>query len=211
MKRVLSWLILFLAIAGIGRWLMPKRFPPGILTPAAPMQTAMDQLHAPITAAGFTLQPLARFECTVRVLGLKRYWSDPVSKLSPYDLAVGWGPMSDQSILDQLKISQGNRFFFWRYQNPPPLPVPEITAHATNMHLIPATRAIRWKLRWLSKGDLIHMRGLLVEAQMPGMPPWRSSMSRMDSGKGACEIVWVESVEPFDIRAAQDIQDASFQ
>ena len=35
----------------------------------------------------------------------RRYRYDAVEKLAPYDLAVGWGSMSDQQVLDKLSIS----------------------------------------------------------------------------------------------------------
>jgi len=31
----------------------------------------------------------------------------------PIDLAVGWGPMSDQQVLDHLHVSQSMRFFWY--------------------------------------------------------------------------------------------------
>jgi hypothetical protein len=42
---------------------------------------------------------------------------------------------------------------------------------------------------------LIHLSGLLVEATGPEIGTWRSSLSRTDSGNGACELVWVEELE----------------
>jgi hypothetical protein len=30
------------------------------------------------------------------------------------------------------------------------------------------------------------------------MSPWTSSLSRPDSGDGACEIMWVDTVNPLD-------------
>ena len=40
----------------------------------------------------------------------------------------------------------------------------------------------------------IHLSGLLVEASGPGTGTWRSSLSRTDTGNGACELVWVEEL-----------------
>jgi hypothetical protein len=160
-----------------------------------PLQTEIGADAATMERAGFSLQPLAHFELDARVLHKRGYRFDPVGKLAPVDLAVGWGPMSDQQVLDKLSISQSNRFFWYEWSNQPPIPKDEIVSHATNMHLIPSSREVEKKIAAVRTGDLIHLRGLLVEAQKSGMPPWRSSLSRTDDGKGACEIVWVESLE----------------
>jgi len=103
--------------------------------------------------------------------------------------------MSDQAVLDRLTISQSARFFWYEYQREPPIPPEEIVAHATNLHLIPANDMIAVRCRSLRSGELIHLSGLLVQATGPEIGTWRSSLSRTDSGNGACELVWVEELE----------------
>ena len=46
--------------------------------------------------------------------------------------------MSDQTVLDQLKISQSMRFYWYEYRMPPPIPQDEIMKHSANLHIIPA-------------------------------------------------------------------------
>ncbi len=197
MKAFFAIAILGLAGFAIHHYSKPKTYPPGVLIDADPIQSVVVEPMPPIKKAGFEIKPLARFDITARVLHKRRYRFDAVAALAPLDLAVGWGSMSDQQVLDQLDISQSNRFFFWEYQNQPPIPRDQITSHATNMHLIPPDDATFRKINSASAGDLVHLRGLLVEASQPGMQPWRSSLSRSDSGKGACEIVWVEAFDKF--------------
>jgi hypothetical protein len=98
-------------------------------------------------------------------------------------------------VLDRLDISQGNRFYYYEWQNAPPIPKEEIICHSANMHLIPADWSLRCAMWQTRAGDLIRMKGLLVEVSGPDMPPWRSSLSRTDTGNGACELMWVESLE----------------
>ena len=62
------------------------------------------------------------------------------------------------------------------------------------MHMIPATRTIGRKLKSLRVGDIIKLDGLLVDVDHDSGWFWRTSMSRMDTGAGACEIVFVESL-----------------
>ena len=60
------------------------------------------------------------------------------------------------------------------------------------MHMVPATPEIAARLRAVNRGDLIDLRGYLVEIAFPDGGEWRSSLTRTDSGNGACELVWVE-------------------
>ena len=159
-----------------------------------PLQVMVKE-PATIQVGDFTLHPLATYDIEARVLHTKRYYSTPGASLAPYDVAVGWGPMSDQRVIDKLTLSQGNRFYFYEWDSQPPIPLDQIICHSANMHLIPASYRVRIIIAWLRPGDLVRMRGLLVEAASPGMKPWRSSLSRTDSGNGACELMYVESIE----------------
>jgi hypothetical protein len=47
------------------------------------------------------------------------------------------------------------------------------------------------RLRSVAGGDIIELRGYLVEVTAPDGWHWRSSLSRTDSGDGACELMWV--------------------
>ena len=140
----------------------------------------------------FRLTPLARFEVDARVLHQKKYRYDRQAKLSPLDLAIGWGPMSDQAVLDQLKIKQSMRFYWYEYRLPPPIPREEIVRHSTNLHIIPATQEIAARCKALRAGELVHLEGELVEASSPEFGPWRSSLVRTDEGNGACELLLLQ-------------------
>jgi hypothetical protein len=173
----------------------PIKYPSGILVSSDPEQTNLSESAAPIEQGAFHLKPLAHFELDARLLHRKIYRWDRQSKLAPLDLAVGWGPMSDQAILDRLRISQSMRFFWYEYQQPP-IAKEEIISHATNLHIIPSTPKIASQCKSLRVGSLFHLRGELVEATGPDMGTWRSSLTRTDTGNGACELVWVEELSP---------------
>lgn len=182
----------------------PISYPPGILVSSEPEQTMQTEPVPTIERGPFHLKPLAHFALDARLLHRKIYRWDRQSALAPLDLAVGWGPMSDQTVLDRLEVSQSMRFFWYEYQMPPPIPKEQIICHATNLHVIPATSAIASRCKLLRVGTLIHLSGELVEATGPDIGTWRSSLSRTDDGNGACELVWVKElsiVEPKTVRA----------
>jgi len=103
--------------------------------------------------------------------------------------------MSDSSVIEQLDISQSVRFFTYRWREQPPIPLKEIERSSANMHLIPADANVERQLAKVRKGSLIRMQGQLVEAHRSDGFQWRSSLTREDTGGGACELVLVESIE----------------
>lgn len=194
MKRALT-IFICLAIGVIGvAWLRPADVA-GVRAPDNPLQVMIDGNAPEFSRAGWRIRPLATYDITARLLHKKRYYAIDSADLVPYDFAVGWGPMSDSAVLGKLTITQGNRFFFWQYHGAPPIPEDQIISHAANMHLIPSNGAVRRALWWASPGDIVHMTGYLVEAHSQAGGVWRSSLSRTDTGNGACELMWVESCE----------------
>lgn len=171
----------------------PIAYPPGVLIANEPTQQ-LTSSEAPFVYKEFQIKPLATFSIDARVLHRKIYRYDPGAPLAPVDLAVGWGPMSDEAVLDRLDVSQASRFYFYEWQGQPPIPREEIISHSTNLHLIPQTDEIASECKSLRTGELVHLSGLLVEATGPDIGTLRSSLSRTDSGRGACEIVWVEEI-----------------
>ena len=62
---------------------------------------------------GYHIALLASFDIRARVIAAERYRFDRGAALSPVDLALGWGAMSDSDVLKQLSVSQGGRFYSW--------------------------------------------------------------------------------------------------
>lgn len=190
-------LILAVLVLAWGGWhwqsTRPLRWPAGQIVDATPHQSATDAV--PFGMHDFRLTPLAAFALDARALSIERYRFDAGAALAPLDVAFGWGRMSDQAILDRLDIRQGARFYTWSHPDPPPLAPAEIVRSSANMHLIPADAGVRRQLLAIRPGQRVQLDGLLVEAAGPDGFRWRSSLSREDSGNGACELFWVRSVE----------------
>jgi len=192
MKTVSALLAIVLAFVVYFFLQRPITYPAGVLIESEPAQFALAGAE-PIEHGDYKLKPLARFSVDARILHRKVYRYDRESKLAPVDLALGWGAMSDQTVLDRLKISQSMRFYWYQYDLPPPIPKEQIISHSTNVHVIPATPEVASFCKSLRRGELVHLEGELVEATGPEMNSWRSSLSRTDSGNGACELMLVES------------------
>ncbi len=167
--------------------------PPGVLAPQAPVQTAVDGME-PIAAGEFQLHPRATFELHARVLSREDYWLGIESDLIPVDLALGWGAMSDQSVLDHIEITQSGRWYFTRYNSSVPISGRAIATHSSNMHMIPANDWVHGKLKDLRRGDIVSLKGYLVDIHGDLGFRWPTSLSREDGGYGACEVFYVEYI-----------------
>ena len=189
MKSV-SALLIVVVVAAYFYSNRPTRYPAGVLIDSDPVQTQITDGEE-ILHGDYHLKPLARFSIDARVLHRKTYGYDRGAKLVPVDLALGWGAMSDQAVLDGMKITQSMRFYWYEYQSPP-IPKDQIISHSTNLHVIPATSAVLSFCKSLRQGDLIHLSGDLVEATGSDIGTWRSSLSRTDTANGACELMFVE-------------------
>jgi len=170
-------------------------YPPGQVAPNDPIQTQVEKAPL-IQHDGYLIEPVARFEVEARVLGTERYRMGREADLSPMDLALGWGPMSDQSVLDHIEISQFRRFYYWQTKRMP-IPRGDIVRHSSNMHLIPASDEVRKNLLRVRDGEIVQFKGYLVNLRATDGWRWTSSTSRTDTGNGACELIWVEKLISF--------------
>lgn len=169
----------------------PVNVPNGVLVNSAPIQ--YDTTQTVIQHKTFQLIPQATFDITARVLSKANYYADKEAKLVKTDLALGWGRMSDSHVIEQLNISQSNRFYRWRYKGKPPIPSTEIISSSANMHLIAANEHIQKKLDNIRPNQIVHLTGKLVNARTDTFH-WNTSTTRNDTGAGACELVYVETV-----------------
>lgn len=193
--RGLFLLAIVLVAFGAARWAMqrPIVHSAGTLVSAEPRQDSPSDA-APVEFGDFVLTPLADFELEARVLSREDYGFGTESSLSPTDLALGWGRMSDSAVIEQLEIRQSARFYHYRWRDQPPIPPREIVRSSANMHLIPADADVARELARVREGELVSLRGRLVEARRADGWHWRSSLTREDSGAGACELVLVDSL-----------------
>ncbi len=190
-KPLLAIVACCFGVAGLlsGR---PIEQPAGVLVEAIPQQRPT---RAAAFARGeFSITPQASFDIEARVLSTERYRVGTDAQLSPIDFAVGWGPMSDTAVLAHFRVAQGGRFFTI-YPDEQAIDLATALGGAANMHLIPATSRIRDQLEDTRVGSIVRLRGQLVNITGPNGYHWNTSLTREDTGAGACELFYVESVE----------------
>jgi hypothetical protein len=164
----------------------------GVVAPHQPIQ-GDPPAPDPFFYKDHVIYPLASFDLTARILAKKDYTLGREAQFSPVDVALGWGPMSDAAVLQSITITQSNRWYFWRTPSPP-IPKRQIETHSANMHLVPATPTLAAQIKALRPGQVIRLTGSLIRIEGRDGWGWQSSLTREDTGNGACELIWVETL-----------------
>ncbi len=165
----------------------------GVGAAEAPVQ-GPPRLQEPIPRDRFEITPVRSFAIRARVLGREDYRFDTEAALSPMDLVLGWGPMADPAVTRSIRIRQSRRWYHWRVDEAP-IPLRQIALHSANMHMIPANREVRRQLQAVRPGNIVELEGHLVNVRRDDGWGWKSSLTRTDVGSGACELIWVETLQ----------------
>ena len=167
--------------------------PAGVLVAEEPVQR---QVYTSLLRQknGYHIALLASFDIRARVIAAERYRFDRGAALSPVDLALGWGAMSDSDVLKQLSVSQGGRFYSWWVNEAYPVPRNVIESHSANMHMIPANDDIERTAKvapcrqpgayhWISGGS--HQQGRLPLEKLVDTQRHRRGRLRVGVGRVA--------------------------
>ena len=140
-----------------------------------------------------SIKKLQTFKGDFRILGSKIYTHDQQAKFSPIDYAVSWGLFAEPEIARHISVNQYDRYLNWKIDR---LPVPKEQAMqmVSNMHIIPANPQIAKQIKNVKRGDLVRLKGELVEIKDKDLV-WTSSLTPTDTGDGACELFRVSSIQ----------------
>lgn len=169
--------------------------PPALSDVDQPRQSEVGGRMAPFRLGDATVSPLAGFSLQARVLSRENYSLGRASEYSPTDLALGWGPMSAPGMARKLHVRQGGRWYRYGWgADGPPISPELIVRNSANMHMVPADTAAARSLERVGAGDIVRVDGWLIRLDHDQGWHWQSSLSRADSGSGACELVLVCSI-----------------
>jgi len=164
---------------------------------ADPVQTAVTEKPITWQRKKYTweLQPRAQIQIIGRVLSRQTYTRDWQSEISPLDLAIGWGELNDTEVDSWVKWRQSGRWYYYHWPNEAPYDEKYLRTHSSNIHIVPATENLETILLKIRKDDRILLEGKLVDIEATNESKrWgnTTSLTRTDSGNGACEILLVE-------------------
>src|SRR6266581_1148758 len=112
------------------------------------------------------------------------------------DVCLVWGDVITNGSYRKVKYRSGEFTceYSWSGIVTPPFAAEKIS----NNHLIPASKAIAGDIQAIRTGDQIRMKGLLVDYKVTSAGrdifTRRTSLTRDDTGNGACEILYVTDV-----------------
>lgn len=136
---------------------------------------------------------LADYRISAAVKGRQPYSTDIAAQVSPLDLVLAWGAMNQPDVDAHISYSQSGRWYHLRYDEDVPVTPDYITENTANVHLIPSDGEIASRLEGIRVNDYVTLEGQLVKVYFTA-GTWTSSLSRQDSGDGACEILYVTRV-----------------
>ena len=166
------------------------------LAPDAPLQTDLDGEFS-FERDGYLVELVQGFGIEALVLSRRDYGdAGDLGALVPTDLALAWGDVSTPGWARHLRVTQGERLYRWSF--PPGVGMDQGTVEisSANMHIMPATEAISGQIASLGRGDVVRITGFLVDISRTDADfSWKTSRTREDVGRGACEIILVTGVE----------------
>jgi len=168
-------------------------YPDGILVQNEPLQENITPPYE-FSAKNYKITVLAEFVMEGKALSKERYRLGTLADLVPYDFAMGLKEMSDESNLREIAISQEGRWYYWTVNENSKLDYNQIGYNSANMHMSPVGDEVRNRLDEVRRGDIISLSGKLINITDDKGRIWKSSLSRTDTGAGACEIILVDKI-----------------
>ena len=179
--------------------------PPVLKKPVQKKPANMDGINFINNDYEYELVPLYDYEIAGLVVHRMDYSWFSIYKgdsVFPLDLCMIWGSNAENKIYQSrsLSFSQDMRFCFYRWWGNVKFNQQEVS----NNHLLINSEEIEKKIRNISTGDQVKIKGQLVNvrAKNLGTPgtydpeffEWNTSVSRTDTGGGACEVILVNEV-----------------
>lgn len=149
----------------------------------------------------YTIVPKATYEISGLVVSRHRgdAWFNMYHATDPgniEDVCVVWGEVIPNGSYRKVQFSSGEFtcYFGWSGRLDPPFNVEKVA----NNHLLPANDYVTLRIRNLRIGDQIRMTGLLVDYTVStggrSLFTRQTSLTRKDTGNGACETMFVTDV-----------------
>lgn len=122
-------------------------------------------------------------------------------KVIRYDLCMAWGQnVSDKVYLSSnISFSQSNRFCNFYYSGSTSFR----SDQASNNHLVTMDDEVLRILKTINRGDEVVITGKLInmtagnanKSDANNLKSWTTSTDRQDTSSGACEVIYVESIQ----------------
>ena len=173
-------------------------------TSREPFQTSIasqEPILIKVKRGDFRITPVAEYKIAALIVSNEFYSEGWNAKVSPVDLGLAWGKLADPEFRKYVSYNQSSRWLSFKVKADSPLDFAYIVGHASNHHIIPATQNIWYAVKAIKKKKKVILEGLLVNVagNYEGKNVrWNTSLSRTDSGDGACEILYLTKARIVD-------------
>jgi hypothetical protein len=208
MHTLVRYLMIASLLTAAVSWWMKDVLPPPAQLKAElleePKQIPVRKAPIDTTVNGidYRIQPRYAYDISALVVSLHhsdtwwdyahKEWGDHINLM---DLCVIWGGNARTGAYKRVSFSNNEWECHWSWSHSEPGREFNNT-EASNNHMVTDDPAVAKVLRKIRIGDQIRVKGYLVDYSIAGRGGSRvSSATRTDSGNGACEVLYVESVE----------------
>jgi hypothetical protein len=215
-RLVYLWLLGALAFWPLARW-QARALPPADRLEASlrqePRQRPTDRAPFTVEVEGISYRVEPKFSYAIEGLVVSEHvtesWWRPASfharandRLNVKDVCVVWGENAANGSYRRARFHSGEFTCFVRFPSAPAAQA-FVPRALSNNHLLAVDPALRRQLRDLRRGDQIALRGYLASYSHDqatetgsGQGYWRgTSISRDDTGNGACETLFVTQLQ----------------
>jgi hypothetical protein len=157
----------------------------GVLVSAEPVYGGLDFQTSWMALGAFQQMPQGTIDVTARVLARHDYPRSGIGEVLPTDLVLGWGPMSDNRVIDHVTIRQADRGL---------TVIPDDTAVITAAAARASTMVVAVysdfqphaaALNELRVGNVIHLYGWRLKARLADGSTWGGGSGQEKIGERA--------------------------
>jgi hypothetical protein len=154
-----------------------------------------------ITGGSVTITPVAAYRIAGEVMSKRKYTRGWGAEIMPFDLALVWGMLTYPHVQKQLSIKHDSTRMAWFRMkgDDPPVDFEYAMSHGSNNHIIPANDNIQKIVAdRIGVHDRVVLEGYLVNVEGRNQEQGislKSSLSRTDADRGACEIIYVTNLQ----------------
>lgn len=157
----------------------------GVLVSAEPGYGGLDFQTSWMALGAFQQMPEGTLDVTARILARQDYPRTGVGEILPTDLVLGWGPMSDNRVIDHVTIRQADRGL-----TVTPDETAVITAEAARASTMVVAVYSDFQphaaaLDELRVGDVIHIYGWHLKLKSPDGTTWGGGSGKEEIGERA--------------------------
>ncbi|MCX7543836.1 hypothetical protein [Marinicella gelatinilytica] len=202
---LISGILLILSFWNRNSW--PDELPLAEALAFEPKQSPLNHVSQTVkyNDLTYTVQPRFNYELYGVVVSKRVHQADYKGSLhglsedylNVADLCVVWGENTNPKILKHFTFSNGQ--FTCQYQTRSETAWQAFNPNQlSNNHVLSVNKSVRKTLAEANIGDQIVLRGYLADYTNPKGYLRKTSITRTDTGNGACETIWVEQASIID-------------